>query len=41
MAYVQVGDKDKARASLRHALAMQSDFQGATDARHALSAIGG
>lgn len=41
MAYAQAGDKDKARASLRQALSMQSNFQGSADARQALSALGG
>jgi tetratricopeptide (TPR) repeat protein len=41
MAYVGAGDLDKGKKSLQSALAMKSDFDGATEARKTLAAIGG
>ena len=41
VAYAQVGDKDKARQSLRRALMMKPDFDGAADTRRTLSQLGG
>jgi tetratricopeptide (TPR) repeat protein len=41
MAYVQTGEWDKARASLKRALTMKPDFDGAVEAKKALATIGG
>jgi tetratricopeptide (TPR) repeat protein len=41
MAYVGAGDLTKGRESLRQALAMKGDFDGASDAKKALGQIGG
>jgi putative PEP-CTERM system TPR-repeat lipoprotein len=41
MAYEQAGDLDKAKKELQRALAMNSHFEGAADARKALAQIGG
>jgi uncharacterized protein HemY len=40
MAYVQSGDWNKAKTALTRALALKNDFDGAADARRALSTIG-
>jgi Flp pilus assembly protein TadD len=40
MAYMQTGEWDKAKRALKEALALKSDFDGASDARTALSTIG-
>jgi uncharacterized protein HemY len=40
MAYLENGEVDKAKASLTKALSLRADFDGASDARKALSALG-
>ena len=40
IAYMQVGDSAKAREALRKALSLKGDFEGASDARRALEAVG-
>jgi Flp pilus assembly protein TadD len=39
MTYEKMGDKVKARTALQRALALQPDFEGASDARRLLSAL--
>jgi tetratricopeptide (TPR) repeat protein len=39
VAYLQVGENEKARRALKTALGMKSDFEGATDARRALASL--
>ena len=41
LAYLKVGDKVKARASLEQALKLKSDFEGAPEARKVLASIQG
>jgi hypothetical protein len=41
MACVQTGQWDKARVALKRAISIKSDFEGAAEARKALSIIGG
>jgi hypothetical protein len=41
MAYVLDGTFDKAKRELNQALSLKADFDGAADARKALSQIGG
>lgn len=41
MAYILNGSTDKAKVTLRKAIALKSDFDGAADARKALTQIGG
>jgi Flp pilus assembly protein TadD len=40
MAYVQTGEWDKARRALKHAFALKPDFDGAVEAKKALTTIG-
>ena len=40
MAYVQTGDWQKARESLKKAFALKPDFEGAEEAKKALATIG-
>ena len=40
MAYVQTGDWERAKSTLHRALALKADFDGAADARKALTLIG-
>ena len=40
MAYVQSGDWDRAKVALSKALSLKADFDGAAEARKALSQIG-
>ncbi len=40
MAYVQTGEWDKARQSLKRALTLKSDFDGSVEAKKALATIG-
>lgn len=39
LAYLKTGDKDKARGALRQALNLQANFDGAAEARRALSSL--
>jgi hypothetical protein len=41
MAYAQNDNRELARQSLRKALGMRPDFEGAEDARSALKSLGG
>jgi len=41
MAYAQLGETEKARESLKRALTMRQDFDGAVEARKMLSQLGG
>jgi hypothetical protein len=40
MAYVKADERDKGRQALERALALKHDFDGAADARRALSMMG-
>jgi Tfp pilus assembly protein PilF len=40
LAYVQTGELDKARQSLKRALTLKPDFDGSVEAKKALAAIG-